>query len=276
MQCLKDSMQKSIVVMPTLKRTEMLALALERLASQSVDNLEIRIFLDTCEASKLDEVEFVRDMYLPGAQIYRAGTHIEAPSGCWNILNAIKSGYDSGAEFVFLIEEDVMLYPEYFQWHFAVQDSSRLLASCGRRKKEYKTEFYTNPGSCLNRKLLDCVVPHINEDYFNNRFGYLNSHFEVMEDAGDLDDGIIRRVIKQKQAEVIYPKAPVVAHQGFWAYQKLTQYKTHGTIQERIEQLRNMLPSLNPKDRYLKDFEPFKWSRQRLPDDSTGAAQQIH
>jgi hypothetical protein len=270
-------MQKSIVVMPTLKRTEMLALALQKLAQLSgSEDLPVQIFLDTCTQEKTDEVEFVRDEYFPTAQILQAKEHVKAPSGCWNILHAIKSGYETGAEFVFLIEEDVMVYPDYFDWHFAIHENyfnpAHLLATCGRRKKEYKTEFYTNPGSCLHRNLLDYIVPHINDDFFQNRIKYLNERFGSIEDCGDLDDGLIRRVIDKVQAEIIYPDCPVVAHQGFWAYQKLVEYKTHGSIQERVEQLRNMLPTLNPKDRYLKDFEPYRWSRQRMPNGTTGKA----
>lgn len=246
----------------------MLALSLERLAAaQYVSDLDVRIYLDVAPAKTLDEVEHVRELYLPEAQIFQAAEHPEAPSGCWNILNALKSGYETGAEYVFLVEEDVMVYPDFFKWHWNAQldhydKENDFVATCGRRWKYYSHDFYTNPGSCLSRKLLNEVVPHINEKFFEDRRGYMNQEFGVMDEASDLDDGLIRRVLRHVCGEIYYPDSPVCAHQGFWAYGKFAQYKTHGTIDERIEQLRRMLPEIDPKDRYTKDFEPYKWSRQ--------------
>jgi len=225
---------------------------------------DVHIYLDTCSEEKLDETEYVRDTYFPDAYIFRAGKHIDAPSGTWNILHALKSGYEIGADYIFIVEEDVFCYPDYMSWHLAAQASGDYFATCGRLKKEYRSVFYTNPGSCFHRDKLGLVVPHINDSYFADRKGYLESHFGSIEDCGDLDDGLIRRVINSVGGIVKYPDPAVVAHSGFWAYNKLTQYKTHGTIQERIEQLRNMLPGLNPKDRYLKDWEPYRWARQRI------------
>jgi hypothetical protein len=239
----------------------MLALSLQRLqAAWSVPD-DVRIYLDTCSATKLDEVEKVRDEYFPTALIFRAGKHQQTPSGCWNILNAIKSGYETGAEYVFLVEEDVMAYPDMFLWHWANQ--GYLTATCGRRWKYYKSDFYTNPGSCLNRSLLEHVVPHINDDFFADRRGYMNRIFGEMDEASDLDDGLIRRTMRLVGAKLVYPDSPVCAHQGFAAYQKFVEYKTHGTVDEKIEQLRMMLPKIDPNGRYTKDYEPYRWSRQR-------------
>lgn len=244
----------------------MLALSLQRLqAAWSVP--EVHIYLDTCSAIKLDEVERVRDLYFPTAFIFRAGEHEQAPSGCWNILNAIKSGYNTGAKYVFLVEEDVMVYPDFFQWHWKahqdVDSEQDFVASCGRRWRYYNSDFYTNPGACLNRNLLNEVVWHINDDFFSDRRGYMNNFFGEMDEASDLDDGLVRRVMRFVGAQLIYPDSPVCAHQGFWAYQKFVEYKTYGLVDERIEQLRNMLSKIDPNGRYTKDFEPYAWSRQR-------------
>src|ERR1035437_1323291 len=108
---------KSIVVMPALKRPEMAALALERIGSAQFSNeLDVRIYVDYTTRQTLDEFEYIRDIYFPEATIYHAHEHIPVPSGCWNILHALKEGYESGAELIFLIEEDVMVFPDYFEW----------------------------------------------------------------------------------------------------------------------------------------------------------------
>ena len=72
----------SVVVVPTLKRPEFLGLCLEKIAQTPEGQyLDVRIFLDTCSDERADEVEFVRDTYLPNAEIFRASEHIKVLVG---------------------------------------------------------------------------------------------------------------------------------------------------------------------------------------------------
>jgi hypothetical protein len=258
-------MPKNIVVMPTLRRPEMLALALEKLyAARAYKLAEVHIYLDDAASSVLDEVDFVRDNYYPAAQIFQANSHPEAPSGCWNILNSLKAGYDSGSEFVFLVEEDVMVTPDYFNWHrrawendWYEPESGPIFASCGRYLDRYGRNHYTNPGSCFHKSSLEKIVPHICDDFFADRRGYMDKTFGPMDEASDLDDGLIRRVCRQQHGTLAWPTKPVAYHQRFYAYQRFAEYKNEGNIQTSIANLRQMLPKLDCKNRYTRDWEAF-------------------
>lgn len=246
---------KSVVVMPTLHRPEMLALSLERIANSINHPDDIRIFLDACSEERLDEVEYVRDEFFPEAHIFRAGKHVEAPSGTWNILHALKQGYHSGADLVFLIEEDVQIFPEFFKWHIFKQETGDWFATCGRYRTEYPIDHYTNPGSCLKKDSLRQIVPHINDSFFNDRRGYMDRFFGVMDGASDLDDGLIRRVIRACSGKIAYPDKPKCAHHGFRMYNRAEPYLVTGNIKERINQFRKMQKALKSSDRYTRDFE---------------------
>ena len=217
--------------------------------------LDVRIFVDNTTDQVLGEFEYVRDEYFPEATIYHAREHITVASGSWNILQALKAGYDSGAELVFLIEEDVMVFPDYFAWNFR-QDGDHF-ATCGRHRKEYRMDYYTNPGACFKSDSLRWIVPHVNDSYFEDQRSYLDATFGPMDEASPLDDGLIRRVIRQRSAHILYPDKPKVAHQGFHYYNKLMQFKVEGSISERIESARELLNRVSPADRYSRDFEPF-------------------
>lgn len=247
---------KSIVVMPALHRPEMAALALERIKqTPESPELDVRIFVDNTTDQVLGEFEFVRDEYFPEATIFHAREHIYAPSGCWNILNALQQGYYSGAERIFLIEEDVMVYPDFFTWNFGQEGD--WFATCGRFRKEHSADYYTNPGSCFKSESLRKVVPHITDRYFESRRSYLDQEFGPMDEASDLDDGLIRRVIRSLGATVLHPETPKVAHQGFHYYNRMPQFTVSGSISDRIAGLRVLLDRVSPADRYSKDFEPF-------------------
>jgi hypothetical protein len=241
----------------------MLALSLEQLKKHAASDLDVRIFLDNTTEDVLREVVFVRDTYFPEATISHAPPHIQVPSGMWNILNALKQGYETSAEYVFLIEEDILIYPDYFTWHYQAQNSGDYLASCGRKLARLpKYDQYQNPGSCFKREKLGLIVPHINEELFLNREAYYEKHFGRMDEVSTLDDGLVRRIAKHGGYRVIYPEVPKCAHIGFQAYNRYTGWANEGNIEQRIAGLRRMLPTVSPSNRYTGDFEPFNFGAQ--------------
>jgi hypothetical protein len=245
-----------VVVIPTFARPELLALTLEKL-EQAIDAPDdVRIYLDTSTESRVTEVEYARDTYLPRAQIFHAKPHIKVASGCWNILTAIKSGYEAGASSVYLLEEDVQIYPNrFFSWH----RKQTALASCGRRHWDLRWKYnhlYTNPGSCLRKPLLDALIPHINAEYFQDTKAYCDKYFPPW-DVSTLDDWLIRRVMRSMSDSLpVYPSSPVCAHIGFRGYGQLDIYANNETdLGKRIERAREILATVDPKGQYARDFE---------------------
>lgn len=247
---------KEVVVMPTLKRPEMLALSLEKINQSNNPPDDIRIFLDTCTEEQAMEVEFVRDEYCPHAMIYRAQKHIEMPGGMWNILMSLKQGYETGADLIWIIEEDVLVKSESFNWHRQAQASGDYLATCGRKIPRLPNyNQYTNPGSCFKREMLVKVVEHIKPELFIDRRKYMDEQFGRMDEISDLDDGLIRRIARFNGLKVLYPSNPTCYHIGFRAYNHFMNWVNEGNIQERITGLRKMLPTIDPNCKYTGDFE---------------------
>jgi hypothetical protein len=235
----------------------MLALALQKLQnSNRPDNLDVRIFADV--QADLESVEYVRDLYFPEALIFQAKPHLDAPSGCWNILNSIKQGYETGAEHIILLEEDVLVRSGFFDWHLNPLNR-QYLATCGRKDPHHYPRYgplYTNPGSCLRRELVEQLILHINSAYFTRLREYLDEHFEPWPSQSSLDDGLIRRVIRQMGGQAVYPEEPVCAHIGWRFYGKLDLYQnTEVGIENRIARLRELMQTIKPGDRYATDFE---------------------
>lgn len=251
--------QKSVVVVPTYRRPEMLALSLEKIASTTqAANLDIRIFLDhTILQSRIDDTEYVRDTYFPTAEIFHANNHPLLPSGTWNILNSLKAGYETGAEFVFFIEEDIFVTPDFFDRHIEMQKSGDYFVTSGRKLKFRDETYFSNPGSCYRHEKLALVVPHIRQEYFADMPGYLERNFPGMSDAGVLDDGLIRRVMRSVDGKALCAVPSIAFHQGFHYYDRMPQYRVEGSLEEKIAGLRLLLPTVNPADRYTGDFEPF-------------------
>jgi hypothetical protein len=253
--------QNSVVAIPTKNRPELLALTLERLEQAADAPDDVRIFLDTSSEQRITEVEYVRDTYLPRAQIFHAPPHIAASSGCWNILNSIKSAAQF-AENVYLIEEDILVYPYFFQWHQCLAaDFHPPVASCGRRHYDTRWKYrhlYTNPGSLLRRPLLDQLIPHICDEYFADTRGYLDRTFGEWHEITHLDDGLIRNVMAVNEWLPVYPEQPVCAHIGFRGYDSLNIYKNNAVgLEQRIQRAREIMATTSNRDQFAKDFEPY-------------------
>lgn len=190
--------------------------------------------------------------------MFHARSHTRAHSGTWNILNSIKHASQS-ADRVYLVEEDVMVYPYFFDWH----ESQTAPASCGRVHPGYESKEYNyfNPGSCLRRPLLDLLVPHINEEYYADTRAYAKRVFNA--DGGSfLDDGLIRCVMARAGMRGVFPESPVCAHQGFRYYNKLDIFTSEGTVLERMKKFDAMCHdiehSADPRfKRYSTDFESY-------------------
>lgn len=236
----------------------MLALTLEHLAqTRPAFQLDVRICVDHTNQERLADIDYVRDTYFPTADIYHAGNHILTPGGCWNILNSLKSGYETGAEYVFFVEEDVFVSPDFFDRHLELQGSGDYFVTSGRKLAYFDDTFYSNPGSCYRRKKLAAVIPHICDLYFTDQRGYLEHYFPGMDDAGILDDGLIRRAMRSLGGRAKCAVPSIAFHQGFHYYNKMAEYRVEGNIQQKIEQLRVLLPTVDPKARYTGDFEPY-------------------
>lgn len=254
-----DLEMRPIVVMPAAHRPELMALALEGMAKAFNRPDDVRIFVDYSGRHLLDDFAWVRDTYYPTADIFLAKEHIKVPSGCWNILNSIKQGYEAGADVIHLIEEDVRVHPDYFYWS-QEEIAHGAPAALGRftPMNKHNGPVYTNPGSALSRATVEKLVPHINDDYFTRLREYLEEHFTNYPHFSDLDDGLIRRVILADGGECAVPKVAKATHLGFYFYNKLDIYTNQEVgIRNRIERAREIFRSIRPSDRYARDYEPF-------------------
>lgn len=261
---------ESVVVMPAAKRPEFAALALEQLG-RARHCPPIFLNVDNVGEKLVKDFEHVFRNYFP---LHTGGTmsvrepHISVPSGCWNILESICDGYNVGAEYVFLVEEDILVMRDFFEYHWD-QMKAGAVVSCGRRCRMFYPRsqgVYTNPGSCLSRKFLDRLVTHVNDTFYTDTNAYIDKVFGRVEGISGLDDRLIRSVIWQNGWHncVAYPpmEEPRCAHVGLEAYENRMSFVTieDDNIRARIGNLRKFLRTIDrngPLARYVKDLDPF-------------------
>src|ERR1700752_2469765 len=259
---------QSIVVMPAAHRPEFAALALEPLG-KSRNCPDILLNVDDVKDKLKKEFQHVYDTCAPSQTVlvFRR-PHIQVSSGCWNILNSILDGYNTGASEVFLVEEDVLVMPDFFERHWAEMEKGAVV-SCGRFCRLFGPRYptiYTNPGSCLSRTFLEALVPHINDEFFRDTGGYMD-RLQVPPVAGihGLDDGLIRRVMWLNCWHPVQPPIdkPLCAHIGCQAVENRYSFvglNVDAPVLERAEQIRNFLKTIDRQGqhaKYVRDLDPF-------------------
>lgn len=270
-------MLRSVVVMPAAYRPEFCALALHFL-SKTDNPPPVFVYLDSTPPEKTkDEYRkiFAQDLGRTEGRLQinlvEQPAHREATSGCWNILQSIVAGGQMGAEFVFLVEEDIFVRPSFFTDHLLTMTLYPYDISCGRicpRFARVHPGVYTNPGSCLRGSFVRAILtPHVNDQFFENTGAYIRGIDPNRTGfIGGLDDGLIRRLVTVHGLSVHHQHPPLCSHVGIQAIENKYDFcriNEEAPIEERIRNLAELFMRLNVNDpqhgRYIQDLDPLSY-----------------
>lgn len=243
---------QDIVIIPTYDRPEMLWLCLQHLVRcPDLDTMRVWVVVDdhmACPPPR-PEIDWVVSRFqteVPLEVTYR-DPHPYAGNS-YNLLTAYKEAYDEDAEHIFLVEDDVMIRPEFFAWH----RMNLATAACSIGVvKEPQHGPYVSLGVGLHRKTVKAMLPHIHEAYFQNMRGYCKAMFPHSK----LDceqDGLWARVLTGKP--VVWATTPLAQHVGWYGYHRKRSVRPHGSLIERYDQVRQALGSSSILREWSKDF----------------------
>jgi hypothetical protein len=248
---------KDIVIIPTYSRPEMLWLCLEHLAKcPEISGMDVRIYVDAHDAVRtappvpeINEV-LARFPHLPLTVNWR--TRHRYDGNTFNVMTAYAEAHTTDAEFVYLVEDDVMVRPDFFAWHRGAQAAgqwfcsiaSRFLKQGGRLHDDgyIVDNRYASIGVCFKRENLAPIVEHAHQHYFGNMSGYLNTVFkDGRADQFTEQDGLITRVMERGRLLSIWPtNEPRAFHQGFYGYHRWNCPRPQGTLEQRYEYVKRV------------------------------------
>lgn len=155
-----------------------------------------------------------------------------------NTLEAYKEACQTDAKFVYLIEDDVLVMPDFFKWHEAAQAEGDFMCSiayrCHRNAAVRKdiadpaaylisNQDYASIGVCWRREKLVSVVRHAKEEYYKDLSGYIKLNFpdNRFSDCFTEQDGLIMRVMGETHGNTIWSSfVPRAFHVGFASYNR--------------------------------------------------------
>jgi hypothetical protein len=227
---------KEIVIIPAWRRPEFLKAALTRLLRADDGRPEYWICLDRGHFATLVPVIawFKRRL---GHRV-RVGQRMHNYKGnSYNVIMSYRDALAEGADLVHLVEEDILVGADYFDFHRRAHDlvpDAFSVSSCrnqqfimgheppGDETAVWRHSAYQSLGVSFKAERLKAVLPHARSTYFAQPVTYCRRHFPhtAINPNNAEQDGLLHRLSENAGLSSVYPAVPRAYHAGFSGYHR--------------------------------------------------------
>lgn len=244
-----------IVIVTAWKRPDFLSAALQRLLVADDGRQRYRICLDRAHTREcaLVAVEFTRR--LGNRALVRQRQH-RYKGNSYNVLMSYKEALASAPELVHLVEEDIFVAADYFEYHRRAHElvpDAFAVSAC--RNQQFPLEWdppaqedtvyahasYQSLGVSFRPDPLSQVVQHAQHAYFSGMVAYCRQHWpnSAINPNNAEQDGLIHRMIEASGRPTVYPFSPRAYHAGFVGYHHKGAV-LEGSVEQRAATLLRM------------------------------------
>ena len=258
--------KKGTVIVPAYNRPEFLSLCIDYIhkANGSANYKYLFCFDSGYEKDNdivIQKFKYEYSVIKLESHPYHKGTKL-----AFNILNGYMNAIDGGG-LVYLIEEDVFIGVDYFNWHEQVQELEDVFCSIAAANfnnrnhpkgeaHEYYIDsgIYQSVGVCFKAdKIRQYIEPHFNGLYFANPYRYAKEIFPNSKiDASCVEQaGIIHRVSELNNLKIAFPYIPRCFHAGIYGKNRGIPQK--GTLVQKIEFIKHTVFDINEMRKYVSN-----------------------
>lgn len=251
---------KDVCVVTAYQRPEMLHECLTRIhAAKGHLDLAVHVCVDgrTNEAHNPEVLEVAHRFDSKLDLIIKARRPHSYLGNSHNTLEGLKEAFHARPEFVFLVEDDVMVAKDFFHFHYAAQALTKSFASiavkCTRRNDVTPSDDpskiwisgsdYASLGVCFSRDSLSYIIPYANENFYRHMHKYCEFYFpnSRFRNEGTEQDGLLIRIMGHWGKVTAWPYVPRAYHSGYYSYHRLDGSKPTGTLEQRIENFKKIM-----------------------------------
>jgi hypothetical protein len=170
-----------------------------------------------------------------------------------NLLDSLKRAYDSGAERIFLVEDDIMVAPDIFEWHETVLNEVDPFVSCATLLNK-SAHFPINGREAMDESIKDPNAYHVSHHAYSSHaaafkrknlkhvveFLANESTYEKLS-SGNEQDIQIQKIMALPffiNKGSAWPYVPRAFNVGMYSYHINTGMKFNGTFEEKCDALR--------------------------------------
>src|SRR5579859_2077995 len=261
------------VIVTTYNRPDYLRLCLEYLSrAEDAQTKEVQVSVDHGRILVREIYEVVNDFICVLNLSVNFREQHSYMGNSMNALESYKEAYQSDAKFVYLVEDDVLVQPDFFKWHEAVQAQGDFMCSiayrCSRnpqvtRDPQLETDptayftsaqDYASIGVCWKRENLAPIVEHACEAYYQNMNDYILKHFpdNRFRECFTEQDGLIMRIMAVIHVLTSWPYMPRAWHFDVSGYHRL---RSPRLSYQEIKDILHSQEKINMVDKDFHDIE---------------------
>jgi hypothetical protein len=246
---------KNVVLIPCWRRDDFLQVTLDYIQQANGADRNIYVFL--LERSFVIGVHHVANNF-PLEKIVHRTSHHTYRGNSFNVLEgyklAMRLADHHESEIIYLIEEDIFIGKDFFDYHERVQSqfSNAFMVSGVKNQndntekpqdpsKVYTFNRYQSLGVSWQPNRLPLILEHAVPEYYRSREAYLGKKFpkSVFGSNWSEQDGLINRLMEKHDLHGIYPCVPRAYHAGFVGYNR-PGASLRGSLEERVQRLKEM------------------------------------
>lgn len=222
-----------IIFVPCCKRPEFLRLCIDQIMkTEEAKNMTVLFHVDFHYTAGIMNV--IKSYPYPKETIINK-RHAFRNKLPVNILEGYRKACEMSSEYVFMIEEDVLISNDFFKWHYRIhEDEGGLFCSIASKNnnlnkrlkiKDNLNNYYTSHatyqslGVCFKKNvIIEHILPHAHKHYYGDNRGYCFKHFPKSRLGKNWCEqaGLIRRIQETKSMAIAYPFTPRSYHAGFY------------------------------------------------------------
>jgi hypothetical protein len=172
----------------------------------------------------------------------------------FNMLEALKWAYKHQYETVFVVEDDAVVEPSFFEWCRQALTDPTIFAACGWQFSpdapppsdgpNIKMPWYLSVAAAIPRRSLYGIVQHAKPEYYTDMQGYLDMAYPQSHRKNSLhyeQDGLVLRVCESEGKRCAWPRRPRATHVGWRGYHMPDGSELNGTLEDRVKIIKLLL-----------------------------------
>lgn len=270
---------RDVVLIPMYERPEFTRLCLQYLSrARGIEDKEVCLFIDNHKGKDFREIFEAQQPNLQlaaGLFPNRYSTSYqeahESYGNSRNVVDALKFGYNIGAERVYLVEDDILVAPDFFSWHEAVLEEPNVFVSCSTALSK-SAHFQINGPQAMDETYQDPAAYYLAEGPYSShavafkhvKLGGLVSYLTAFDtwQSGFEQDLLTQRYLRIVHGKSAWPFMPRAYNIGWYSYHINTGRKFTGTLAEQSAAIERVI-----KDSYaLRDVSANNSAVTPLPE----------
>lgn len=246
-------MVAELVIIPAWRRPEFLHATLQRLLIADDGQQKYWISIDRGFAREVVPVADQFAQQLGHRAVVRRCRPHRYKGNSYNVLMAYREAVALAPDFVHLVEEDVFVGADYFDFHRRAHEllpNTFSVSACRNQQYPpgvdpppapeavYEHVSYQSIGVSFRINRLAEVTARAKHSYFTNPVAYCRRNWPntAINPNNAEQDGLIHRVIEAAQASTTYPATPRAYHAGFVGYHRKGE-QLAGTVEQKAFRL---------------------------------------